>query len=241
MAALQILVFLAAIAVGIVSFGFGMTTMPFLLIWLEPVLAVEINLILTSVLFIVVSSQTWRFIDRSTFFALLLGSLVGVPLGTYVAASAPDSSLRLALTSVIIATAMLGMVGRLRYLHRERLAAVPIGASYGFLNAGLALGGPIVALFALNQRWGRDRTRAMLSSFFLVTSVIGLASHAISGLMGAQELRSGAIFIPVLLAGAFIATRLVGRVDEALFRRLVLTVLLAASFGVLVREIVRLL
>ena len=238
---LQLLVLLVSTAVGIVTFGFAMTTTPFFLLLLDPRSVVEINLVLTAVLFSLVSSRSWRHVNMETLVGLLLGGAVGIPLGVLLTSSVEDGALRLILTSVVILTALLAMVGRFRYFRRETFAAAPVGALFTFLNASLALGGPVVAFFALNQRWSRDQTRAMLSGFFMVTGIAILASHAIVGLLRLDELKSAALFVPVLVAGTLLATRLVGRIDERLFRRLVLIALLGASFSVLGREMVRIL
>jgi len=238
---LQAIVLLAAVSTGMVSFGFGMLTMPFLLIWIDPVQSVEINLVLTGVLFILVSSQTWRHIDRSTLIALVSGAVLGASIGTYVASMIPDFALRILFTGVIFVTALLGAAGQLKYINQQDVVAVPVGACYGFLNAGMALGGPVVALFAINQRWSRDTTRAMLSSFFLVTCVLGLTFHAIGGLLSYQDLLAGIIFIPSLSVGAFVGVKLVGCINETFFRRLVLLIMISTSIGVLVREVVRIL
>ncbi|MQF68767.1 sulfite exporter TauE/SafE family protein [SAR202 cluster bacterium AD-804-J14_MRT_500m] len=238
---LQGIVLLAAVSGSMLSFGFGMVSMPFLLIWLDPVQSVEINLVLTGVLFGLISLQTWRHVERSTLFSLVSGAVLGASLGTYVSATIPDFALRFIFTSAILITALLGVAGQLKYISREAVAGVPVGICYGFLNAGMALGGPVVALFALNQQWARDTTRAMLSSFFLITCVLGLAFHAIGGLLSYQDLLAGMIFIPSLTAGVFVGVRLVGHVDETLFRRLILLVMIATSLGVFIREIIRIL
>ncbi|MEE9262019.1 MAG: sulfite exporter TauE/SafE family protein [Dehalococcoidia bacterium] len=234
---LQLLVLIVSTAAGVVAFGFAMTMTPFLLIFLEPRLVVEINLVLTAVLFTAVAFHSWRRINAGTLLALLLGGAAGIPLGVLFTKSVAEGALSLTLTGVVIVTAFLAIVGRFRYFSRERLAAVPIGGLFTFINASLALGGPVVALFALNQRWGRDQTRAMLSSFFMVTGAAILASHAAAGLLGLEELRSAALFVPALIAGSLIASRLTGHINERLFRRLVLVALLGTSFGVLGREL----
>lgn len=236
---LQLLVLIVSTAAGVVSFGFAMIMTPFLLIFVEPRLVVEINVVLTTVLFAVVATHSWRHINVGTLLALLLGGAVGIPFGVLFTKSVEETALSLTLTGVVIATALWAMFGKSWYFSRERLTAAPIGCLFTFLSAGLALGGPVVVLFALNQRWDRDQTRATLSSFFLVTGIVIVASHSFAGLMGVEELRSAALFVPALIAGSLISSRLVGRINEGLFRKLVLVVLMGASFGVLGRELAK--
>ena len=227
-------------AVGIVAFGFAMAMTPFFLLFLEPRLVVEMNIILTAVLFATVSAHSWRHIKSGTLATMLVGGAIGIPLGVLLTRSLEGGALSLILTGVVIVTALLALLDRFPHFSKERTAAAVIGGVFTLINSGLALGGPIVALFALNQRWSKDQTRAMLSTFFLVTGVAILATHASTGLLGLDELRSASIFVPSLIAGSLIASRVAGRVNEVLFRRLVIGVLLATSFGLLGWELAKL-
>ena len=238
---LQLLVFLVSAVVGIVTFGFAMTTTPFLLLFLDARLVVEINLVLTFVLFLLVSSRSWRHVKVHTLLGLILGGVLGIPTGVLLITSVSEGVLRLILTSIVILTVLIAMGGSVQHFRKEAFVAVPVGAIFTFLNASLSLGGPVVAFFAVNQQWGKDQTRAMLSSFFCVTGVAILASHAFVGLLGTDELKSAALFVPVLVAGYLIATRLVGRIDERLFRRLVMIALVGTSCSVLGKELIRIL
>ena len=74
-------------AVGIVAFGFAMAMTPFFLLFLEPRLVVEMNIILTAVLFATVSAHSWRHIKAGTLAAMLVGGAVGIPLGVLLTRS----------------------------------------------------------------------------------------------------------------------------------------------------------
>ena len=234
---LQLIVAAVSAAVGIVAFGFAMAVTPFFLIFLDADLVIEMNIVLTAVLFATVIPQVRRHLIPGTFLAMLLGGALGIYPGLLVLQSLPKESLSLILTSVVIVTALLAAFNRFPHFRREKTAGGVVGFTFTFINASLALGGPILALFALNQRWLRDQTRAMLSAFFLVTGLTIIAAHVATGRLGQQEFFSAAVFVPALLLGSFTASRLAGRVNEALFRKLVVVVLLATSFGILGREI----
>ena len=235
---LQLLVVAVSAAAGIVAFGFAMAMTPFFLIFLEAGLVIEMNIVLTAVLFATVLPQLRRHVIPGTMAAMLVGGALGIYPGLLILQSLPQEALGLILTSVVIITALLAAFNRFPHFRREKAAGGVVGFVFTFINAGLALGGPIVALFALNQLWMRDQTRAMLSGFFLATGLAIIVAHVASGRLGQQELFSALLFVPALLLGSLIASRLAGRVNEVLFRKLVVAVLLATSFGVLGREIV---
>ncbi len=234
---LQLLVVVVSAAAGIVAFGFAMAMTPFFLIFLDARLVIEMNIVLTAVLFATVSPQVRRHLIPGTLAAMLLGGALGIYPGLLIVQSLPKEALSLTLTSVVIVTALLAVFNRFPHFRRERIAGGVVGFVFTFINAGLALGGPIAALFALNQRWVRDQTRAMLSTFFLATGLAIIVAHVSTGRLGAQEFFSAVLFVPALLLGSLIASKLAGRVNEALFRKLVVGALLATSFGILGREI----
>ena len=234
---LQLMVLAVSAAAGIVAFGFAMAVTPFFLIFLDARLVIEMNIVLTAVLFATVLPQVRRHIIPATLAAMLMGGALGIYPGLLVLQSLPQEALSLILTSVVIITALLAAFNRFPYFQREKTAGGVVGFVFTFINAGLALGGPIPALFGLNQRWLRDQMRAMLSSFFLVTGLAIIGAHVASGRLGQQEFFSALLFVPALLLGSFIASRLAGRINEVLFRKLVVVVLLATSFGILGREI----
>jgi len=234
---LQLLVVAVSAAAGIVAFGFAMAMTPFFLIFLEAGLVIEMNIVLTAFLFATVLPQVRRHVISGTMAAMLIGGALGIYPGLLILQSLPNEVLGLILTSVVIITALLAAFNRFPHFRREKTAGGVVGFVFTFINAGLALGGPIVALFALNQRWMRDQTRAMLSGFFLVTGLAIIAAHVASGRLGQQEFLSALLFVPALLLGSLIASRLAGRINEVLFRKLVVVVLLATSFGILGREI----
>ena len=235
---LQLLVVVVSAAAGIVAFGFAMAVTPFFLIFLDASLVIEMNIVLTAVLFSTVAPQVRGHLIPGTLRAMLLGGALGIIPGLFITQAMPKEALSLVLTSVVIVTALLAAFNRFPHFEKEKAAGGVVGLVFTFINAGLALGGPIVALFALNQRWLRDQTRAMLSTFFLATGLVIIVAHVVSGRLGQQEFFSAVLFVPALLLGSFIASRLAGRVNEVLFRKLVVTVLLATSFAVLGREII---
>ena len=160
---LQLLVVAVSAAAGIVAFGFAMAMTPFFLIFLDARLVIEMNIVLTAVLFATVSPQVHRHLIPGTLAAMLLGGALGIYPGLLIVQSLPKEALSLTLTSVVIVTALLALLNRFPHFRREKIAGGVVGFVFTFINAGLALGGPIAALFAFNQRWVRDQTRAMLS------------------------------------------------------------------------------
>ena len=236
-ALLQAFVLLASAAVGVTSFGFGMIMSPLFLLFLEPRLVVELNVALFTILMAVVAYQSREHVDRPLVLALTLSAVVMMPLGILALNALEDRGLRLFIIGSVLLMVALPLTRFRHRFAREKMAAVPVGAALGFLYTAVALGGPVVVLFALNQQWGKDKTRAVLSAFFSIAGAIVLGLHALTGLYGSTELTATALFILPLALGSFAASRLVSRLNERLFRIAILVVLFGASFGILSREL----
>ena len=234
---LEVIVLAASTTVGITSFGFGTIMSPLFLIFLDSNLVVELNVALFAILMMTVSYQSRKDIDKSLIIILTIAALTMIPLGTLVIKILDDRGLRFLIIGTVLVMAILPMSG-LRYkFKKEKLVATPLGAMLGFLYSSVALGGPIFVLFALNQGWRKQRTRANLSTLFAVVGILVLIYHVFSGLYGISELIATALFVPPLALGSIIASRLIHHVNERIFRVAIYIVLFSSSIGILVKEL----
>ncbi len=231
--------FASSIAVGIVAFGWTMLMGPILLLFLPPRMVVDINLILGTVLMAVLVATAWRHIKWRTVAPMILGAGAGIPVGTWVLTSVSETTLRISFTTLVIMLVIPVLLQRFRPLPHENWAACGLGFVVGAIAAGTALGGPLLAFFAVNQGWGRDRTRANLAAFFITVGPMALAAHVVAGVFTVQTLSAVSLLVPATLIGTYLATRIVRYVNERFFRRLVLAAIIGISLTVLIQEAVR--
>ena len=234
---LEVIVLAASITVGITSFGFGMIMSPLFLIFLDSNLVVELNIALFAILMGTVSYQSRNDIDKPLIIILTVAALVMIPLGTLVVEILDDRGLRFLIIGVVLMMAVLPISRLTHKFKREKIVATPLGAILGFLYSSVALGGPIFVLFALNQGWEKQRTRANLSALFAIVGILVLIYHAFTGLYGTSELITTALFVPPLALGSIIASRLIHHVNDRIFRIAVYIVLFSSSIGILAKEL----
>jgi uncharacterized membrane protein YfcA len=119
-------------------------------------------------------------------------------------------------------------------MERETGAVWLGGLVGGFLNGSTSMGGPPPALIASIQRWSVEETRATLTTFNLVSYLLGLAIAAISGMAHADFLVGGLSLLPLAIAGSLLGGWSVRHVSKGAFRNVLLgTVWLAGLFGLL--------
>ena len=235
---LQCVVLAVSTIVGIVAFGFAMAMTPFFLLFLDAKMVVEINLILTFVLFTLIFVRSNRRVDAKLMTMLLLGGLVGIGPGVALIYFVDETFLRVLLIVVVLGTAVFATRKQQSLFKNQKHVTFIVGATFAVLKASMALGGPILAIFALNQRWSSRETRAFLSCFFMVIDAIIITCHGLVGMLGVHELKASVLFVPPLLVGNFISLLIVRSMNERVFRRLMIIALMLSSSIVLFRQLI---
>ena len=94
-----------------------------------------------------------------------------------------------------------------------------------------------MALALLSRRMSSHALRGSLSLYFIVVEGAGVVGYGVGGLLTQERLLLiGVAALPVVL-GFGLATLILRRINEVMFRRLVIVAIVVTSMMVLVREI----
>ena len=96
-------------------------------------------------------------------------------------------------------------------------------------------GRPPVILFYLSGQDKAPGVRAGLICYFAITQLVALTSYLAYGLLDVRVGLGAAILTPAFLAGTLAGTRLFGRIDDRLFRRLTLLFLAIVAIAGLLK------
>lgn len=221
-----VIVFAAIGVQSTVGFGLGLIAMPLLSERLDPVhAAMLVALIaLTAEPIILLryrGALRWRAIMR-----LLVGSLVGIPLGVLII-SRIDSAILLAILGVVVVGyALYGLLNLRLPTLRSEWWGIGFGLTSGVLSGAFNTGGPPYIIFGTCRRWQPDEFKANLQTLFLVSSVVVTTAHIAAGHLTGDVLRGYAVSLPALLIAAIVGFWLSRRINAAAFRRIVLVLLL---------------
>lgn len=232
-------VLLASTAQTVAGFGFALISVPFLITVLDvrdTVVAVSILGWLNST---IVARSVWRHVPVRAVVTMLLASLAGMPVGLAVLVFAPPDALRLAVAVSSIAMA-LAIASGLRWRGSDRSGEIVAGAISGVLNTSTGMNGPPVVLYLQERGYPPDAFRGALSAFFFVSGIVSLGAFAVSGVMTWESLALGGAGIPAVLLGHAAGHRLLGRLSEAAFRRMVLGLLIVTALSSMGLAIARL-
>lgn len=223
-----------------VGFGIGVASFPLLLLLLDPQTAVVVINTVSLPMFLLVIWQTRRHIPVRQVVPIAAAGMVGVPVGIFILRDADTVFLRLAIAGLILSLTLLAAFNTRWTLPRS----TPLGLGTGFvvsvmLNA-FGVGGALMVLAWLSHRMTSHALRGSLSLYFLAVEGVGVMGYGVAGMLTPDRLLLiGVCTVPVVL-GFFAAMIILRRIDEVMFRRLVIIAIVATSLMVLVREVISL-
>ena len=174
----------SAFAQGVIGFAFGIVAMTLLPLVMGFKDAVALLAILNAgvMLFALYwQRSSFRWGDARN---LVIGSLIGIPVGAYMVGALPERILFIGLGATMVAICINHFVKRKQAAQPPLgKSAVFIGAASGILAAGFNMGGPPLVAYIYSRDWKLDQAKAVLASCFVVT---GISRLAFLGLTGVQ-------------------------------------------------------
>lgn len=222
-------IFFAAIVRGYSGFGFSLLAITALSLLMPPASVVPSLFILEIAASFYLLPAVWNEIHWPSIRPLLLGCLIGTPVGVWLLSNVPAAPMQVALGLVmLVSTILLGRGFALKTMPGP-VASVGTGALSGLLNGAFSTAGPPVILFYFSSPAGAVAGRASLIAYFLGTDVIGLPMLAHAGLITWATFVRALVFLPALVVGVWLGARSFKSADPAVFRRWVLVILAVLS------------
>lgn len=160
---------------------------------------------------------------------LTLTACAMVPVGSYFLVTAEAEVTRRVIGATVLAFVVL-MFGGWRYGGRPRpLASIGVGAVSGILAGSTSVGAPPAILYLLAYRNPVQVSRANILTHVGATAVAAFVLLVIYGAVDTTVITRAALMIPFFIAGNVVGRTAFGRVDERMFRRAVLLMLLCAG------------
>ncbi len=234
------IILVGATVMGTFGFGLGLVTVPVLMVLVDPQSVVVIVNGSIAILMLLVLLQARHHLDLRLAGGMALGGLAATPIGVLALDTASPTILRLTISIVILVLAVLSLFRVPLPFAHKRLAGPVLGFLTSLSVTTLSIGGPLVAIYAVNRGWAPPVMRASLAFYFLVFEGAALLLYALSGLADREDAGNIAILLPAVLAGFALASVLVGRMDAPIFRYSTIGVIIAGGLTLLGREIARL-
>ena len=230
----------SALLYAISGFGFAVLAAPLFLLFTDPAPAIQLVIIISTVLSIVVLRGMLPAIAPWLLLRLALGGLVGLPLGLVAFRYADPTLVRAVAGAMIFGFAILMAVSRRRSgqpgqdRHWMAFAMSPgldlaAGAVSGIASALVGQPGPPVLIYLLLAGAAPRTARATLLAFFALSYGVTLVSHAATiGIPGSTWLAAG-ILIPFAFLGGLAGRPIGDRLGAEAFALLAIALLAVAG------------
>ena len=229
--------FLGGAAAGAAGFGMGMVALPFMLLVLDPVTAVLALNTTQVLLFLMILRHTRSQVQTREAKPMALLGVAGAAVGVFTLTASAEAAIRLtAVSLVLVLSVMTAAAPTLRFQVPSRVGP-PLGFAAAVLLGAMAIGGPVMALYALGRGWAKNSVRGTLAFYFLAVTAVLAVGYAAAELYSAERWVFIGIAQGPVLVGALVGTRLAQFMSEHIFRKSVLALIIASSLAVLVREL----
>jgi hypothetical protein len=222
----SVAIFGAAIVRGFSGFGFSLLSITAITLVMPQTEIVPSIFLLEIAASLHLIPSIWREIHWRSLGFLMLGCIIGTPIGVTALANVPAAPMTLAMSVLVAGTAVM----MLRGFHLEKtpgpVATTATGAASGLLNGAFGIGGPPVVLFFFSTPGAAAIGRASVIAYFIGTDTMGLAWDAYHQLITKQTFVQAGLWLLPLLAGVTIGAKFFRHISEPVFRRWVLRLLM---------------
>jgi len=238
---LSTITLLAATIQSATGFGFGLIAVPVFLLILNSTDAIQMVMIIILCMSIV---DGLKLRGQSSFQLLLwlnIGLLIGFPFGLIIFQHADLAVLKIFIATVIL----LFSLHNLYHLLHVRSGQAPnpattnnwktmlTGFFSGLMTTSLAMPGPAVMLYLVHQELDKTLIRATILTFFIFAYGGALILQTFTVGISSTTWVNGLSLVPVALLGVFSGHAIAHKINQQLFRRIVLIILILTAIAIL--------
>ncbi len=180
-----------------------------------------------------------RHADWGRLGSLLPWAALGIVAGYFILGFLSDAQLRPVIGVVILAMLLMNRWKAMRSASEAPPAPTNVffAPSMGTLGGAVTMmanaAGPVVSLYLLAMRLPKAVFVGTAAWFFMIVNLFKVPFSAHLGLINAHSLAMNALMFPLVALGAYCGIRLLKRIPEALFNRLVLILAAIAAIKLL--------
>lgn len=219
---------LAGLARGFSGFGAALIFVPLGSMLVGPKQAASVLAIVDIIFAAHLIPTALRQADVREVGLMLLGALVGLPLGAAVLSSFEPLTLRWLISALALAMLLLLLSGW-RYKGRPHASStVAVGGISGLFSGIAQIGGPPVVSYWMGTDTPPHRLRANVIVYFAASSVLTIAVYALRHIFDGNSLRLALLCGPAYGLGTWVGGHVFGLATPATFRAITLMLIAAA-------------
>jgi uncharacterized protein len=165
----------------------------------------------------------------------IIGGLLGVPAGTMLLTYIDPANMRIGVGVLLVVYSVYSLVRPAIKLTHEGVATeVGVGFLNGLLAGLTGLVGIVVVIWCQLRNWPKDVQRAIFQPVLLATILTSTVSLSVAGAVTSETVKLYLLGLPCMLAGTWAGLKLYGRLDDAVFRKIILILLLVSGVSLVV-------
>lgn len=220
--------FVSGTARGFSGFGSALIFMPLASSIADPRLVASLLLLIDFVAAAPLLPNAWKQADRRATAVMVLGALIGIPIGTYFLSRLDPVTTRWIISAFVFALLLLLLSGW-RYRGKDHAAiSVGVGGLAGFCSGLAQTGGPPIVGYWLGRPISSIIARANIVLFFGASDFFSGVSYAVAGLITLDSILFSLVVGPVYAIGVWFGASLFGKASEQLFRAICYALIAAA-------------
>jgi len=221
---------------GLTGTGYALMALGFWLQAMSPVTAAPLVAICSVAGHLQALRSIWSGVRWPRLWPFLAAGLLGVPIGTALLEQVRVHPLKLGVGILLIFySGWMGLVRRPPVVAGGgRAADAAVGFVGGAMGGLASLSGPAPTIWVQLRGWNKSEQRGVNQPFNLAILATALLAAGIAGLLDRTFWIWAAITVPISLVGARLGLMLYGRVNDAVFRQLVLLLLALSGMTLIV-------
>jgi uncharacterized membrane protein YfcA len=230
-------VFAGGFVSGMAGFAFSAVAGSILLHVLQPSEAVPLMMacsvgVQASTLLALRTSMRWK---ESLF--LIIGGLLALPIALYLLQNADTRTLRMAFGALIVTYAAYSLfrptLNQFRSSDRQG-RNILVGFGGGLIGGLTAMPGALPTIWCDMQGVPKDQQRGLVQPFIAAMQVSALILMLYHNELPSKILVDLAVSLPPLAVGTMLGVLMFRRINEAVFRRVILIMLLASGLSLVI-------
>ena len=225
---------LACFVQAVAGFGLPMVAMPLLVALFDIRASVPLMAIIVLELQLFMVARYRMAINVRTVWQISASAILGIPVGVLFLSRIPEEITVTLLGLALILYALYSLLS----FHVPALKNPKWAYFFGFLGGmgggAYNIAAPPMIIYADTQRWEPRRFKGNLQGYFLIITLVAILTHSLNGNVTGAVLQRSLIAIPFVLAGAIFGFYLDRFINQTLFRKIVLGLLLILGINLAV-------
>ncbi len=222
--ALPIVMF-AGLVRGYLGFGFAAICVVGLNFFMPAAQSIVVALALDAICSLGLLNQAAKQMNGRLWSKLLLGSLVGIPLGMLVLLCLPEHWLKLLIGLLILIFSVLMAFSVTMPWAHKKAAGYFYGMACGVFTSAASTGGPVIVCFLLSSKLSVVCQRATMVMFFFAVDTVAICALIVSDMVAAEAMNYLSLLVLPTLLCVKLGERLFNKCPPKTLKKLSLPVM----------------